>query len=278
MYLQANPGTDKSRLILGAAAGLEYLHSKDVVHGDLKVQNVLIDKQGNACICDFGISRLLGSRGFTTSSVGTAPYMAPELFFVIDAIDQIKTTPKTTKESDVYSFGLLALEILTSECLKARPVRPIITSLAHSKLRPVRSDYESSVDLSLWIILNECWVTEPSSRPTIKSLLPKLRQGFIEQKSSITGKILDDSWGERPFGYSSPSSQPLNSQMENEPASGTKPYTCPHCGKSFNRPSSLKIHLASHTAPRPYKCPFPGCDRSFAVESNMRRHMRTHSQ
>ena len=73
--------------------------------------NVLIDKQGNPCISDFGISKVLGHRGFTTASVGTAPYMAPELFVVVDAIDQLPFSPKTTKETDVYSFGLLVLEV-----------------------------------------------------------------------------------------------------------------------------------------------------------------------
>jgi serine/threonine protein kinase len=73
-------------------------------------QNVLVDKRGVPHICDFGISKILNRRGFTTSSVGTAPYMAPELFLVIDGPAQ-EQSPSTTQSSDVYSFALLVLEV-----------------------------------------------------------------------------------------------------------------------------------------------------------------------
>ncbi|KZV63802.1 hypothetical protein PENSPDRAFT_198784 [Peniophora sp. CONT] len=53
-------------------------------------------------------------------------------------------------------------------------------------------------------------------------------------------------------------------------------YECEYCGKGFTRPSSLKIHIHSHTGERPYKCTFEGCERTFSVLSNMRRHARTH--
>ncbi|QRW20874.1 C2H2 zinc finger [Rhizoctonia solani] len=49
-------------------------------------------------------------------------------------------------------------------------------------------------------------------------------------------------------------------------------YECQYCGKRFNRPSSLKIHVNTHTGEKPYKCTFPSCGRRFSVMSNMRRH------
>ncbi|KIJ59761.1 hypothetical protein HYDPIDRAFT_118106 [Hydnomerulius pinastri MD-312] len=57
-----------------------------------------------------------------------------------------------------------------------------------------------------------------------------------------------------------------------------KKHQCPHCGKRFNRPSSMKIHVNTHTGAKPYRCPFPGCGREFNVNSNMRRHWRNHSR
>ncbi|KAI5120751.1 hypothetical protein M0805_007825 [Coniferiporia weirii] len=55
-------------------------------------------------------------------------------------------------------------------------------------------------------------------------------------------------------------------------------HPCAQCGKRFNRPSSLKIHLNTHTGAKPFVCPFPGCGRSFNVSSNMRRHHRNHAR
>ncbi|KAI8084968.1 uncharacterized protein BX664DRAFT_249667, partial [Halteromyces radiatus] len=53
-------------------------------------------------------------------------------------------------------------------------------------------------------------------------------------------------------------------------------YQCPYCQKGFSRPSSLRIHTYSHTGEKPFTCPEPNCDRSFSVQSNMRRHIRVH--
>ncbi|KAJ7917886.1 kinase-like domain-containing protein [Mycena leptocephala] len=102
-YLKKYPGANKGYLVLGVACGLEFLHDTGIVHGDLKVANVLVDKRGVACICDFGISRIAGRQGFTTRSQGTTPYKAPELL----------ADPKrsTTTQSDIYSFALLVLEV-----------------------------------------------------------------------------------------------------------------------------------------------------------------------
>ncbi|KAF8644327.1 hypothetical protein AX16_008535 [Volvariella volvacea WC 439] len=55
-----------------------------------------------------------------------------------------------------------------------------------------------------------------------------------------------------------------------------KKHICPTCSKKFNRPSSLKIHVNTHTGATPFRCPWPNCGREFNVNSNMRRHYRNH--
>jgi serine/threonine protein kinase len=90
----------------GLAAGLLYLHEEweqCVVHRDIKSSNVMLDSNFNAKLGDFGLARLvdheLGSQ--TTALAGTMGYMAPECFI----------TSKASKESDVFSFGVVLLEI-----------------------------------------------------------------------------------------------------------------------------------------------------------------------
>ena len=60
--------------------GLAYCHSKGIVHRDMKLDNILLDEQGNVKICDFGVSKLLAStHEVMTEQCGTPAYIAPEI-------------------------------------------------------------------------------------------------------------------------------------------------------------------------------------------------------
>ncbi|KAG7442554.1 uncharacterized protein BT62DRAFT_905534 [Guyanagaster necrorhizus] len=65
-----------------------------------------------------------------------------------------------------------------------------------------------------------------------------------------------------------------NTRLAHFPSS--RKHVCTLCDKRFNRPSSLNIHVNSHTGAKPFPCPFPACGRAFNVNSNMRRHYRGH--
>ncbi|KAF0905938.1 hypothetical protein E2562_008961 [Oryza meyeriana var. granulata] len=94
------------KITIGVASALLYLHEEweqCIVHRDVKPSNVMLDSGFNAKLGDFGLARLVDhDRGSQTTVIaGTMGYMAPECV----------TTGKASKESDVYSFGILALEI-----------------------------------------------------------------------------------------------------------------------------------------------------------------------
>ncbi len=87
------------------AEGLAEAHRLGVIHRDLKPQNIMIDKDGNARIMDFGIARLAGAKGITGGNVmiGTPGYMSPE------QIEGQEAGPG----SDLYSLGIVLFEMLT---------------------------------------------------------------------------------------------------------------------------------------------------------------------
>uniref|UniRef100_A0A8R7TQJ1 non-specific serine/threonine protein kinase n=1 Tax=Triticum urartu TaxID=4572 RepID=A0A8R7TQJ1_TRIUA len=99
-------------IIVGTAEGLLYLHKHSrlrVIHRDLKPSNILLDSEMNAKISDFGLAKIFSSNNTDTDTtrkvVGTYGYMAPE--YASHGIFSIK--------SDVFSFGVLTLEIVSGK-------------------------------------------------------------------------------------------------------------------------------------------------------------------
>ncbi|KAG2029522.1 kinase-like domain-containing protein [Suillus americanus] len=99
---------DKFALLDDIALGLQYLHSKSVVHGDLTGSNVLIYANGRACLADFGLSttivELIGTSYFTDSVWGNIRWAATELYEAPD-------NASLTTECDIYSFGSIMLQV-----------------------------------------------------------------------------------------------------------------------------------------------------------------------
>ncbi|BAT96161.1 hypothetical protein LR48_Vigan02g060000 [Vigna angularis] len=101
----------RHRVLTGLASALLYLHEESgnpFVHRDVKPNNVMLDSNHDAHLGDFGLARLLKGEGSVTTNLnGTLGYLAPELSF----------TGRATPESDVYSFGMVVLEVICGKRL-----------------------------------------------------------------------------------------------------------------------------------------------------------------
>lgn len=178
----------RTQIAVGIARGLCYLHEEccpQIIHCDIKPQNILLDDYYEARISDFGLSKLLGiDQSFTNTNIrGTKGYVAPEWF---------KTVPVSVKV-DVYSFGVLLLEIICCRKNVALDVgeveRAILTDWACDCFLEgavdalVETDAEALSDkmklerfvmVALWCIQEDI-----SLRPTMKKVLLML-EGIIQ--------------------------------------------------------------------------------------------------
>ncbi|WCJ35452.1 Protein kinase superfamily protein [Euphorbia peplus] len=153
----------RMNIVLGTAKGLTYLHEglePKVVHRDIKSSNILLDKQWNAKVSDFGLAKLLGSeRSYVTTRVmGTFGYVAPEY----------ASTGMLNERSDVYSFGILLMEIISGR-------NPVDYSRPAGEVNLVEWLKTMVTNRNAEGVLDPRLTEKPSSRALKRALLVALR-------------------------------------------------------------------------------------------------------
>ncbi|TYI45698.1 hypothetical protein E1A91_D13G055700v1 [Gossypium mustelinum] len=170
------------KIVQDLASALLYLHEEGdhcVLHRDIKTSNIMLNSNFNAKLGDFGLARLVdhakGSQ--TTRLAGTMGYMAPECV----------SSGKVSKESDVYSFGIVALEIACGrrsiepeyEESKASLVAWVWDSYGNQRLLDVADQklcmvFDDKQIECLLIVGLWCVHPDPSSRPSIRQAIQVL--------------------------------------------------------------------------------------------------------
>jgi serine/threonine protein kinase len=167
--------TVKSKVVFGIAAAMAYMHDRDVLHRDLKAENVFLDDNHEPVVADFGLSReFAGGIDITMGPRGTPLYMAPELFME----DPSKRVPYDYR-IDVYAYAMLIYMLFCPEETPKmdRPTQPrsreqllMFVSQGTRYVRlPNIPDY-------YWRLINACWKPGWESRPHFKDIVREMRQ------------------------------------------------------------------------------------------------------
>jgi len=185
------------KIVLEAAQGLAYLHhdcEPPIVHRDVKSNNILLDDDYGAYVADFGVAKIMPTGGNGTDSMtaiaGSYGYIAPEYTYTL----------KVNEKSDIYSFGVVILELVTGR----QPTDPAFgeskdlvkwvcnkiekNNGLHEVLDPKLVDCfkeEMAMVLKVGIL---CTSTLPINRPSMRGVVHMLQEANLQHKAKATVK------------------------------------------------------------------------------------------
>ncbi|KAG8957354.1 hypothetical protein FRC03_010224, partial [Tulasnella sp. 419] len=168
-YIRSHPEANRPQLLIDVLQGMRYVEGANLVHGDLKSANVLVNEHCRACLCDFGSTRMIeGASGFTTSSLNTKAtlrFMSPE---------RLMEDEPPTIASDVWAFGCIVVEVFTNSIPYAHIKNDnVVSRKITEKELPLDPSYDTTVSPGeeFWTFVGGCWEFESTRRLTISALL-----------------------------------------------------------------------------------------------------------
>ncbi|KAH0787036.1 hypothetical protein GPJ56_009034 [Histomonas meleagridis] len=159
--------TSKLIIIYGIAKAMSLLHHNQIIHKDLKPDNILLDEKLYPYISDFGMSSFFDSE-IKSPNGGTPVFMAPEIY---------KNDPYDSKV-DVYAFSMLCYQILVGK-EPFQEIKNNVFVLWHRIIGGARPPIPDSIPKEISNIITKGWSKDPKARPTFDEIIDEIESGKV---------------------------------------------------------------------------------------------------
>ncbi|KAG0567655.1 hypothetical protein KC19_7G151500 [Ceratodon purpureus] len=170
--------------IIQIAIGMWFLHDNNIIHRDLKADNVFV----TLCSSGVPLHSYIGDFDVASNVVGTLFWRAPE---VLQALKDGNRHPVFTRKADVYSYAMTCYEILTGGVPLEGVAASNYDAVLVDRMRP---KLPSDLNPKLKGLLERCWHQDPQVRPTFKEILVELRELHKEliAGSELVSEYIED--------------------------------------------------------------------------------------
>lgn len=155
------------------ASAVDYLHSHNIVHRDLKIENMMITEKGEIKLIDFGLSNFYDARNKLKTFCGSLYFAAPEL---------LSATPYVGPEIDIWSFGVIIYVMI---CGKV-PFDDDNSNALHEKIKNGKVIYPHHLSIDVISLLSRMLNVDPAARCTLKQVIkhPWMTRGYSKPLQS----------------------------------------------------------------------------------------------
>ena len=184
-YVETTPNvplSTKVSILCDLSSGLLYLHDNNILHRDLTANNILLTEDLHAKIADLGVSKLISIHQHVklaqTKAPGSLNYMPPEA---------LRENPKYDHKIDVFSFGHLAIYVVTQEFPNVYEVTitPAVQGI-HQRLRRQRALDQVGEQHCLYSLITRCLSDDPERRPLTADVNAQMKLHLALQKQVYT--------------------------------------------------------------------------------------------